>query len=747
MSRNDAEFTIGANGSAFVSSMSDITTKAQGSLAKIGEAWMGVQGIAVGLRKAFEGLRAPITAFGELENVQEQLSVMMDSKTAAEQLTRTLQNLATNGVVSMQDLLAASRPLTNFMQEEEIEHWVARFADIAAASKVPAERFAAMAARLHDMGKAEFTELANAGIPIFEALGEVIGASREELIKMSAEGKISADEFLQAIELLTAEGGRFYQMNSRMSNTTLGSLATLAATWQELLAEVGRPFAEFLTPVVQQVIKLFDELKPVLSAAMDKLGEFLQTFITEGGMSSERAREMASSLLPMFESLLDVLAPIWKMQMQVADSLRGVLIPLLGALVPLLENVAVQLRVIGVVLELLAPLVELVLLPLEQQLEFFGELLSVCNLLPGALDGTSKGMDKIGSSASTMAKFLSGGVGALRDFLRLGRVLMGLRRPEQAAEDAAKDAELAEAVARAQVLAAEKVRAAQGKAAREAEKAAREAKEAAARRAKLYALDDADLRQDVLADASHASDVNRKIRLTMQADGISGEDELARELQRLRELLAPTDEELARYQSLLNLENKVLELRRAAAAEEEKRRKEAARAAAEEAARAAEARAEARKDYQRRRQERIDAEWEKNTSVEEQLRYYYGNGSVQMTPGEVSKERVLADMDYLAEEDPVKHAPLIEEMERWLDKVTALEARRDAEAEQAAQKAASARVDVVQSSLASVGGGGASIRIGDKQFREAQQQTKLLGSMDKYLEKIEKRLSPHAILA
>jgi len=32
----------------------------------------------------------------------------------------------------------------------------------------------------------------------------------------------------------------------------------------------------------------------------------------------------------------------------------------------------------------------------------------------------------------------------------------------------------------------------------------------------------------------------------------------------------------------------------------------------------------------------------------------------------------------------------------------------------------------VQGSLASVGGGGASIRIGDKQFREAQQQTKLL---------------------
>ena len=191
MAKADAVFTIGADGSAVTREMGRLERKTGDALSLIGSKFLGLQAIAVGVQKAFAGLSAPLRAFGELENTQAQLAVMMDSKDAAESLTSSLQTLATNGVVSMQDLLAASRPLTHFMEGAEIEHWGARFADIAAASKIPAERFASMAARLNDMGRAEFTELANAGIPIFEALGTVIGASADEVQKLTTEDKVS----------------------------------------------------------------------------------------------------------------------------------------------------------------------------------------------------------------------------------------------------------------------------------------------------------------------------------------------------------------------------------------------------------------------------------------------------------------------------------------------------------------------------------------------------------------------------
>ena len=185
MSKPDVNFTIGADGSAFVGSM----RKIQDSLNKIGQAFMGLQGIAAGLRTAFSAAMAPLQAYGEIEDVKTQLGIMLNSEEAAERLTAALQSMATNGVVGMQDLVAAARSLARVLPQESIAGWVGRFADIAAASKIPAERLAAMVARLNDMGKAEFTELANAGIPIFEALGQVVGASAEEVVKLSAAGK------------------------------------------------------------------------------------------------------------------------------------------------------------------------------------------------------------------------------------------------------------------------------------------------------------------------------------------------------------------------------------------------------------------------------------------------------------------------------------------------------------------------------------------------------------------------------
>lgn len=772
----DVNFSIGADSGAFFGELK----KVQKGLGDLGQAFIGLQGVAATLQTAFAAMMGPIREFGALENVRTQMGVMMGSAEAAGALTEKLQDLATNGVVSLDALLAASRPLANMMSGDEIAVWVGRFADIAAASKIPAERLASMVARLNDMGKAEFTELANAGIPIFEALGEVVGASREELVRMSAEGKISAEEFLQAIEKLTAEGGRFYQMNSQMSNTTLGSLATLEATWKELMAEVGRPLAEFLTPVVQQVIRLFDELKPVLSEAMDRLGEFLQRLMTDGGAGTERAREMGEVLMGVFGGLLDALEPVVAVQQQLAEVVRGALLPLLGALAPLSEHVAVQLRGVGMVLELLGPLVEALLLPLEVQCEVFGELMGLLGGVSGGLGASAEGMDRLGESVKSVTALLGGGVGALREFLRVGREAIGLRKPERG-QTADADAALAETVARAQVLAAEKVSGVQ-------KKAEREAKAAAEARMKMEDVVSAHYQKAVEKQAEAIKDLGMKYSAMLKAAGFDSMEALQAEMRALQELENPTAGQVEHMRVLLALEEKLMAV--------EKQRRMAARDAAAEAAKA---RAEAEAEYEKRRQAERDAAFGKHyegLSVAEQRAWLLGEGSAQMTPGEVSAAQVRADMDYLAAEDAVKYAGMIAGMEEWLakwqkleERAAGLEQRRAAEeaelrareadaaghgalAESLRRAAANrermrelmdagygedearervrreaklnmeeerrarmdaARVEVVQASLASVGGGGGSIRIGDMQFREAQKQTDLLARIKEAL--------------
>lgn len=225
-------------------------------LSMIGRVKGAVSELATTLSQAF------IQPAIEVENVGASLGVLLGNQDLADALTESLQRMATNGVVSFEQLHQAARPLTNlFSNPADISKWVGVFADIAAGSKVPAERLASMVSRMEDMGKVELTELANSGIPIFEALGEITGHTREELIKLGAEGKLSTETLLAAFESLTAEGGPFHQMNTTLSNTTGGSFDTLAASWQEVMAEVGKGLNTLLRPALQLLSTILQECK------------------------------------------------------------------------------------------------------------------------------------------------------------------------------------------------------------------------------------------------------------------------------------------------------------------------------------------------------------------------------------------------------------------------------------------------------------------------------------------------------
>lgn len=217
---------------------------------------------AVGeLRQMFS---ACTQAAAELEAVGTRLGVMLNDAASGDALAAALQRMATNGVVPLQELEQAAAALTQSLSDPaEIAGWVGVFADISAGSKVTAARLAEMTARLQDMGKAEFTELANAGIPIFDALSRVTGKTTEEIVKMSSQGQISTAQLLEAFKLLTAEGEKYHELNAQMSNTTGGSWDTLAASFKEILAEIGGTLNDVIRPTLQWVSGILQEHKGV----------------------------------------------------------------------------------------------------------------------------------------------------------------------------------------------------------------------------------------------------------------------------------------------------------------------------------------------------------------------------------------------------------------------------------------------------------------------------------------------------
>ena len=254
MPKADANIRVGADTTAFTTQMAGLEKGITEKLEKIGNVFMG----ALGLKAAAQSIASSFSAFtqpaAELENVATSLGVVMGNTEAAERLTGSLQRLATNGVVGFDELHRTARALTNVFQDDTvISHYVSRLADIAAGADIPASRLAELVARMEDMGKAELTELANKGVPIFETLAEVMGKSTAEVLKLNDEGKIGCSDLLAAFEKLTDAGGRYYQLNASMSNTTSGSWDTLKASITECMAALGEPINDSLRPMLQEL--------------------------------------------------------------------------------------------------------------------------------------------------------------------------------------------------------------------------------------------------------------------------------------------------------------------------------------------------------------------------------------------------------------------------------------------------------------------------------------------------------------
>lgn len=278
---------------------------------------MGVQAV-IGLlgqaRSAVEGLASAFLApAAALEDVAVKLGTMLGNDDMGKELAGSLERMATNGVVPLEELTAAAGALVGvFDRPADVSEWVGVFADISAGSKLSAARLAELVARLDDMGKAELTELANAGIPIFEALSSVTGKTVEELRKMSAEGKIGRDTLLAAFRQMTAEGGKFYEMNARLSNTTAGSWETLKASWTEVMAAVGGSFNDVIRPMLQGLSEFLQEHKEAVTAMVKMVVRFAAVW------AGIKVAGMVAGLMKCVAALLSMVAAASKFKKAMA---------------------------------------------------------------------------------------------------------------------------------------------------------------------------------------------------------------------------------------------------------------------------------------------------------------------------------------------------------------------------------------------------------------------------------------------
>lgn len=242
-------------------------------------------GLTAGITAPLVGLGlSSINAAAEMEQLDIAFTTMLGSADKAKKLMEELTVFSAQTPFEMTEVVAAGRQLLAFgIEAEDIETTLRQLGDVAAGVGAPIGDLAYLFGTAAASGRlmtVDINQFAMRGIPILEALGQVMGVTASEVRAMAAEGKIGAEEMKQAFALMGSEGGKFAGLMAAQSQSVKGLFSTVKDNVGQTLTVIG-----------QQIIDTFD-LKRVLGDAIVYL-EQMRTMITDLAKNNPALFKMA----------------------------------------------------------------------------------------------------------------------------------------------------------------------------------------------------------------------------------------------------------------------------------------------------------------------------------------------------------------------------------------------------------------------------------------------------------------------
>ncbi len=270
--------------------------------AKGGGGGMGIAAMIGGFGGAYlaiDGLKNIMGMGGDMEQTEQSFTTMLGSLTKAKSVIGDLNKFANVTPFTNAEVIKAGRSLTAFgVRGKSLMPTLKNIGDVAAGLKIPFGELSDIYGKIK-VGKLvqgeDLNQLAGRGLPIYEALGRVLGVSADKIRKLGAEGQITADHMEQAFENMAGKGGVFFDLMSKQSQTFGGRLSTLMGSLQQKFMLFGKnTLNPFLGKFVDIALRIVDRWKP--------LGEAITNLFKATGPAFTALGNFASTLFGVNEN-------------------------------------------------------------------------------------------------------------------------------------------------------------------------------------------------------------------------------------------------------------------------------------------------------------------------------------------------------------------------------------------------------------------------------------------------------------
>jgi tape measure domain-containing protein len=196
----------------------------------------------------------------DMEQTRVAFGTFLGDTDKANKLINELNTFANVTPFNNEEVIKSGRLLLAAgIEAENITDNLKMIGDVAAGANVPITELSAIFQKATNKGKLQAEELnqfSERGIPILDELSKMYGVTKAEILDMGSKGKITSDVMNTAFENMTGEGGIFFNLMAKQSETLGGKFSTLQGSLQMLGIKIGEALIPVMTKLTDFAIKL-----------------------------------------------------------------------------------------------------------------------------------------------------------------------------------------------------------------------------------------------------------------------------------------------------------------------------------------------------------------------------------------------------------------------------------------------------------------------------------------------------------
>lgn len=240
-----------------------------GVLRKIGQA-AAAMGVGFSAQKLISDI---VRVRGEFQQLEIAMETMLGSQEKATALMTQLTQTAAKTPFGLTDIAQGAKQLLAYgTASENVNETLVRLGNIASGLSIPLNDLVYLYGTTMTQGRLftqDLRQFMGRGIPLADELAKQFKVDKSAVGELVTAGKVGFPEVQKAIEAMTNEGGKFFNLMEKQSSSLTGQISNLEDAWDMMLNEIGTKTQGVASAAIQGVSSLIENYERVGKVVMD----------------------------------------------------------------------------------------------------------------------------------------------------------------------------------------------------------------------------------------------------------------------------------------------------------------------------------------------------------------------------------------------------------------------------------------------------------------------------------------------